>query len=642
MIQSKAAAKKQKIERAEARLPLMVEESERFDLLQQIIDYYIYTDLKKAKSYLEAQEEIIKLNSNRDYFIAFRSNQALMANQQYNYEQSEAHYRLVLELLDDTDYVKTKIEIYLDIAAVCQNQNKKEAAEDFLDQAGRLIERYQEDHLLMFYFLTRMGNFYMDSNNIEAIEVLLATEEYFDKIENPPIKCIYFQTMVLVGLGGIYSNQGNFPDAIKAYQQTIDYCENYNITTRISFNYLYLGNAYFASEDYDMAETCFLNAINILDDISQDSRASAFCNLGKCSIHKRNYILATEYLKHAESIFKEKNTPDYYNLSVIEFSYAEIFALTQKNNKQVKAMKKALYYAELANHNFQISRVSERLAKRFEELEDYKQAYEYQSKQKMAWDAYINELQAAEIDKIRLTNALDKKEREADMERMRGVQLQHRALRAQMNPHFMFNLLNAIQSYVNAGDADVAGNYLAKFANLMRDSLENSDKDVISLEAEIEFLANYLELNQRLRFENRLIFRIEIDDEVETDFFRVPSMIVQPYVENAIEHGLKSIQNGVLTVKFKMYDDDNLLCIIEDNGIGRKKAGERKEASQNIKKRQSMGTSITEDRLRYLHESLAQTDIEFVKTIDLFDNETRAAKGTRVEVIIPIMEMKAY
>lgn len=642
MIQSKAAAKKQKIERAEARLPLMVEESERFDLLQQIIDYYIYTDLKKAKSYLEAQEEIIKLNSNRDYFIAFRSNQALMANQQYNYEQSEAHYRLVLELLDDTDYVKTKIEIYLDIAAVCQNQNKKEAAEDFLDQAGRLIERYQEDHLLMFYFLTRMGNFYMDSNNIEAIEVLLATEEYFDKIENPPIKCIYFQTMVLVGLGGIYSSQGNFPDAIKAYQQTIDYCENYNITTRISFNYLYLGNAYFASEDYDMAETCFLNAINILDDISQDSRASAFCNLGKCSIHKRNYILATEYLKHAESIFKEKNTPDYYNLSVIEFSYAEIFALTQKNNKQVKAMKKALYYAELANHNFQISRVSERLAKRFEELEDYKQAYEYQSKQKMAWDAYINELQAAEIDKIRLTNALDKKEREADMERMRGVQLQHRALRAQMNPHFMFNLLNAIQSYVNAGDADVAGNYLAKFANLMRDSLENSDKDVISLEAEIEFLANYLELNQRLRFENRLIFRIEIDDEVETDFFRVPSMIVQPYVENAIEHGLKSIQNGVLTVKFKMYDDDNLLCIIEDNGIGRKKAGERKEASQNIKKRQSMGTSITEDRLRYLHESLAQTDIEFVKTIDLFDNETRAAKGTRVEVIIPIMEMKTY
>jgi two-component system, LytTR family, sensor kinase len=129
---------------------------------------------------------------------------------------------------------------------------------------------------------------------------------------------------------------------------------------------------------------------------------------------------------------------------------------------------------------------------------------------------------------------------------------------------------------------------------------------------------------------------------VETDFFRVPSMIVQPYVENAIEHGLKSIQNGVLTVKFNMYDDDNLLCIIEDNGIGRKKAGERKEASQNIKKRQSMGTSITEDRLRYLHESLEQSDIEFVKTIDLFDPETQAPSGTRVEIIIPIMEMKGY
>ena len=171
----------------------------------------------------------------------------------------------------------------------------------------------------------------------------------------------------------------------------------------------------------------------------------------------------------------------------------------------------------------------------------------------------------------------------------------------------------------------------------MRDSLENSDKDVISLEAEIEFLANYLELNQRLRFENRFDYRIEIDDEVETDLFRVPSMIVQPYVENAIEHGLKSIKNGILMVTFSMINDDNLLCVVEDNGIGRKLAGERKEAAQSLKKRASMGTSITEARLKSLHESLEQSSLEFIKTIDLFNPDTNEAAGTRVEVIIPIM-----
>jgi two-component system, LytTR family, sensor kinase len=100
---------------------------------------------------------------------------------------------------------------------------------------------------------------------------------------------------------------------------------------------------------------------------------------------------------------------------------------------------------------------------------------------------------------------------------------------------------------------------------------------------------------------------------------------------------LKSIKNGVLNINFSMKDDDNLLCVVEDNGIGRKLAGQRKEAAQAIKKRASMGTSITEARLKSLHEALEQTDLEFIKTIDLFNPDTNEPTGTRVEIIIPIM-----
>jgi two-component system, LytTR family, sensor kinase len=220
------------------------------------------------------------------------------------------------------------------------------------------------------------------------------------------------------------------------------------------------------------------------------------------------------------------------------------------------------------------------------------------------------------------------------MLRLQASSLQLKALRAQMNPHFMFNALNSLQNYIAD---EFAAKYLAKFAKLMRMSLDYSEMEIISLEKELEFLEDYLLINQKLRFQDRLQYQIIVDEELEDDIIGVPTMIVQPYIENAIEHGIKPKRGGLIKIEFKLLDDDGILCSIEDNGIGREKAAELQKRAGYHEQHKSRGTSITEKRLELLHND--RKDGFSVKTIDLLDPLSNEASGTRVEILIPIVEM---
>ena len=181
-----------------------------------------------------------------------------------------------------------------------------------------------------------------------------------------------------------------------------------------------------------------------------------------------------------------------------------------------------------------------------------------------------------------------------------------------------------------------AASYLARFSELMRKSLDFSDLEFISLEEEIDFLSEYLSLNQKLRFENNLNFEISVDDEVEEDIVGVPTMIIQPYVENAIEHGIRRIQNGTINVGFQMRGEDTLICTVEDDGIGRDEVRRIQAEDPKFKNHRSRGTKITEDRLRILF-NLSEEE-NYVKILDLKD-ENGKGRGTRVEILIPITEI---
>jgi LytS/YehU family sensor histidine kinase len=201
-----------------------------------------------------------------------------------------------------------------------------------------------------------------------------------------------------------------------------------------------------------------------------------------------------------------------------------------------------------------------------------------------------------------------------------------------MNPHFIFNTLNSIQYYVFQNDKISSNNYLTKFASLIRKTLENSRHTEISIKEELDALRLYLELEE-LRFKEKFEWTIRVDEDIDTLAYKIPTMLIQPYVENAITHGLMYKENGkgFLHVELQL-QNDHIICTVEDNGIGRAKAMEIKLQKNN--NHQSMGTNITESRLKLVNE-LYGKNMKVVYT-DLLNDDGEPA-GTKVEINIPII-----
>ncbi len=211
------------------------------------------------------------------------------------------------------------------------------------------------------------------------------------------------------------------------------------------------------------------------------------------------------------------------------------------------------------------------------------------------------------------------------------VELEQKALRLQMNPHFIFNALNSIQSQIGTDNEQAARYYLAKFSHLMRQILDNSRNTSISLEEEINTLENYL-LIEKFCNGDRFDYKITIDDTIEKDYVKIPPMLLQPFIENAIKHGLKYIDNkkGLIEVNFS--EKNNLLeCSVTDNGIGRVKAEELNKASKETYHK-STALLVTQERLDLLKED---ENIRSLEIIDLYD-AIGTAIGTKVIVRIPI------
>jgi hypothetical protein len=206
------------------------------------------------------------------------------------------------------------------------------------------------------------------------------------------------------------------------------------------------------------------------------------------------------------------------------------------------------------------------------------------------------------------------------------------ALQAQMNPHFIFNAINSIQGYILKRNEQEAYNYLAKFSKLIRLVLNNSQEKLLPLKQELEMLELYVELEQ-LRFDKTFEFTIHIDDRVNEYEALIPTMLIQPYIENAIWHGLMNLEKdirGQLKLDIVL-NDDQLKITVEDNGIGRELA--KTFARQTYHK--SVGMNITEQRLSMIN-ALQNFENAKVTVSDLFDESGRPA-GTRVELYVPIM-----
>ena len=203
-----------------------------------------------------------------------------------------------------------------------------------------------------------------------------------------------------------------------------------------------------------------------------------------------------------------------------------------------------------------------------------------------------------------------------------------RALRAQINPHFIFNSLSAIQHLVSVKKIESALKYLNKFSRLTRNVLESSMEINIPLADEIKILEDYLSL-EPLRFDNSFSYNITIDEAIDPEEIEIPSIILQPFVENALIHGLLPKKSGPKQLDIIFNTDNNyLICTVDDTGVRRLAANERPHIYQNEKK--SRGLEVTKLRLQSLGESK-----DAITIVDKYD-ENNHPMGTKVIVRIPL------
>ena len=205
------------------------------------------------------------------------------------------------------------------------------------------------------------------------------------------------------------------------------------------------------------------------------------------------------------------------------------------------------------------------------------------------------------------------------------------ALRAQMNPHFIFNSLNSIEYYIITNEQEKAVDYLSRFSRLIRLILQNSKSTVVPLKDDLEALKLYIEI-ESMRFDNKFDYEVKMEKGLDSERVMIPPMLMQPFVENSIWHGLMQKKEGKGKIDLSLRrNNGDLICLIEDNGIGRGTAQQIK--SKTAGQRKSYGMKITSDRLAMLNK-LAGANA----SIQVFDlkNEDGTSAGTRVELVIPL------
>lgn len=211
------------------------------------------------------------------------------------------------------------------------------------------------------------------------------------------------------------------------------------------------------------------------------------------------------------------------------------------------------------------------------------------------------------------------------------LRYEQQLLLSQMNPHFVFNSLTAIQSFIFRNEPHTASKYLASFAKLTRLILENSRAELCSIEREITTLKLYLDL-QKLRFDNRFDYSIEVDEKIDPSSMLIPPMLAQPLIENAIEHGLSGIDwPGEVIIRYILSDSKHITIEVEDNGIGIEKSKEKQLITG--KKHKSLATEITGERIKNLNK-LGNSGIKLNvldKTLSL-----KNGRGTIAQIVIPI------
>ncbi len=554
-----------------------------------------------------------------------------LANQELDFALAQIELAAALDRAIVAGLSAKQAELIADLLGPLLNLDKVTEAADFLDAGKAIAREFAPD--ATWRLLTREGFLQLRIGDTGAAFSCFAEAQQLQQTdvgESMPVRTAYYASLLQAGLAKLYTAGQDFERGVAAYREVVSISEAYRLLSRLPYHYLELGRALMLVDNQREAERNFQLAVQCAGGQDRLAKAAALANLGYYASRDWRFNRATQLFDEAEHHYKAANTNAFPDLAMVYVWRAEMAAARGLSKVEGQMLAVALERSQEGDDLSRQAFVSEKLADYHARHDQYAVAYEYR--------LYFEELQRAvdiasnarRISELELRHELEQRRQEGELLRLRATQLQLKALRAQMNPHFIFNALNAIQEFITSHRATDAAAHLAKFARLMRQSLEYSERESISLEEEIAFLDQYLSLNQALRYQNSFTYEITVGEDLEDDLIRLPAMLVQPYLENALEHGIRQVPAGHISLEFDSpaHDEDLLLITIRDNGVGRAAAARR----ITLQKHKSLGTDITRHRLELLNDGNASTQVVFN---DLY-NEDGTAAGTEVRIALPI------
>lgn len=504
------------------------------------------------------------------------------------------------------------------------------------------------------------GNDYSVGYTLNGIgNILKETEKYEDaeKVYNKAL--LIFDTLdeksdksdVLVNLGNLYTQMGQLSIARQKYEEALQIDRQIGKQTGIAVSLANIAFLFDRMKKYDSALFYHLKALAIRENLpSKEDLSRSLIGVGRGYRQLKNYRLAKHYLLKGLAQVNESGSKPmvrdvYENLSAVyaaegDFSKAYSYHLLYSAAKDSVLSEQTASRLNELQTKYETGEKDKQIMVLANEKKIQQQETQRQATIKKAFIGgliLVGLLAMALVyiftQRLRNQKILSFKNeeiREVDFKRQMS-ELEMKALRAQINPHFLFNCMNSINRMILKGETESASSYLTKFSKLVRLILENAETAMVPLGSELALLESYIQLEE-LRFKGKINYNISVDESIEPESTYLPSMVLQPFVENAIWHGLmhkEENEKGNITIAIKE-DKDRLLCTIEDNGIGRERA--RQLGEQSVLKRKSMGMKITEDRLKLLNHGNTEPVI-FIT--DLKDNKNHA-RGTRIEINIPI------
>lgn len=524
--------------------------------------------------------------------------------------------------------------------------------------------------------LLKLGRAYLANKNPN--ESISTYKKIKENELSPFQKTEYYE-----GLGDAYFESSNIDLAISTYSSGLKVAENNSIKTKVTDLSSKIAQAYGESGDKDKAEEYFNSSLNTAKKVSKERAVREKVNVAEYNSDNKNYddeiSIRKQVVEEVKAMEKDTVisndsplTPQKQNYKIgnalllnknpreainyLDESIAEAERRSDLEVKKDALRKKVDAYVDLGDfdeakktyEDFMASvdelyrkkqqdiSLNSRLAKSISQSQDRIKSLENERElSKSRYDLSVARTKNQEIIIYSLIVGLSLLLVAAyftyqyiKQQRLANNLLALKSLRSQMNPHFIFNALNSVNSFIASNDERTANKYLSDFSFLMRAVLENSEEDFIPLQREIELIELYTKL-EHFRFKDKFDYLIDIDQNIDIDAYEIPPMLLQPYIENAVWHGLRyKSEKGILKIQIRNITSNEIMISIIDDGIGRERSKSLK--TQNQKKHNSRGLSNIKKRIKILND-MYKDKIDV--TIGDYNNQ-KDDSGTKVEVTL--------